>query len=92
MVQALRPDASLAPDETVPVIYRLNLREGDGFFRARQFAMRDKDIILLANADGTQLLKFLALLEGATSVGVNVRTLMLPNNVGGGSTTIVQQP
>ena len=92
VVKALRSDATLASDDTVPVIYRLNLRDGDGYFRARQFSMRDKDIILLANADGTQLLKFLSLLEGASSIGVNARTLLLPNNVGGGSTTIVTTP
>ena len=92
LVEAIRPDAAPAPGQAVPVIYRLNLRDGDGFFRARQFAMRDKDIILLANADGTQLLKFITLLEGVSSIGVNARTLMLPPMCGGGSTTIVTPP
>ena len=93
LVKTLRSDAALASDQTVPVIYRLNLRDGDGFFRARQFSMRDKDIILLANADGTQLLKFLTLLESASSIATNVRTLTLPSTTGGGgSTTIVTTP
>lgn len=89
LVKALRPDATLASDQTVPVIYRLNLRDGDGFFRARQFWMRDKDVVLLANADGTQLLKFLTLLESAAGVGTSVRTMMLPNTTGGGSSTSI---
>jgi polysaccharide export outer membrane protein len=92
LVKALRPEATLASDPTVPVIYRLNLRDGDGFFRARQFSMRDKDIILLANADGTQLLKFMNLLGSASSVATNVRTLTLPSTTGGGSTTTVVTP
>src|SRR6202035_4335168 len=49
-----------------PVVYRLNLRVGNGYFLAQSFPMRDKDVILLANADGAQLLKFFVLLRGAT--------------------------
>lgn len=71
------------------MIYRLNLRDGDGFFRAKQFSMRDKDIILLANADGTQLLKFINLLVGATGIATNGRTLFLPTTTSGGSTTTI---
>ena len=54
--------------------------------------MRDKDIILLANADGTQLLKFITLLEGVSSIATNARTLTLPANVGGGGTTTIVTP
>src|ERR1700730_11249334 len=50
----------------VPVVYRLNLRVGNGYFLAQSFPMRDKDVILLANADGAQLLKFFVLLRGPT--------------------------
>ena len=39
--------------------------------------MRDKDIILLANADGTQLLKFVTLLQGVTGSAANLRTITL---------------
>ena len=36
--------------EGVPVIYHLNLRDPKGFFMAKEFAMRDKDIIFVGNA------------------------------------------
>ena len=36
--------------EGVPVIYHLNLRDPKGFFMAKQFAMRDKDILFVGNA------------------------------------------
>ena len=57
-VNSLRREAAPTDADPTPVIYRLNLREGGGYFRARRFAMRDKDIILIANSDGAQLLKF----------------------------------
>lgn len=36
--------------EGVPVIYHLNLRDPKGFFMAKEFAMRDKDILFVGNA------------------------------------------
>lgn len=44
-----------------PVIYRLNLKSADGYFLAQKFQMRDRDLVFIANADGTQLQKFLNL-------------------------------
>jgi polysaccharide export outer membrane protein len=65
-VASLRPDLAGKLEARVPVVYRLNLRVGNGYFLAQSFPMRDKDVILLANADGAQLLKFFVLLRGAT--------------------------
>ena len=76
VVKALRPDAP-TDAETTPVIFRLNLREGGGYFRARRFPMYDKDIVLLANSDGAQLLKFVTLLQGITSGVSNVASTAL---------------
>ena len=56
------------PNGQVPVVYRVNLREANGYFMAQSFGMRDKDIILAANSDGAQLLKFFTLVRGATGV------------------------
>ena len=63
---SIRPDLAGKLEARVPVVYRLNLRVGNGYFLAQSFPMRDKDVILLANADGAQLLKFFVLLRGAT--------------------------
>jgi polysaccharide export outer membrane protein len=77
-VKTLRPDAAPPSDaDPAPVIYRLNLRDGDGYFHARRFAMRDKDIILVANSDGAQLLKFMSLLQGITGTVQNVASTAL---------------
>ena len=66
LVTAIHPDLPRMSEDRVPVVYRVNLRSSDGYFLAQQFAMRDKDVILVANSDGTQLLKFFALLRGVT--------------------------
>lgn len=52
----------------VPVIYKLNMREANGYFFAQNFRMRDKDVIYVANSDATQLLKFFMLVRGVTGI------------------------
>lgn len=37
-----------------PVVYRLNLKRAQGFFLAQRFAMRDKDVLYVANAAANQ--------------------------------------
>jgi polysaccharide export outer membrane protein len=45
-----------------PVIYRLDLTHADGFFLARNFAMRDHDIIYTTSAGSVGVNKFMRLL------------------------------
>ena len=70
----LEPHSATAARGKVPVIYRLNLREANGYFRAQNFHMRDKDIILVAEADATQMLKFFTLVSGVTGIVGNLRS------------------
>ena len=67
-LSALPPQSS-----TVPVIYRANLREPDGYFLAQGFPMRDKDVVYISNASAVELAKFLSLLQTASSIGANAR-------------------
>ena len=93
-IKALRPEAPTDANST-PVIYRLNLREGGGYFRAKRFAMRDKDIVLVANSDGAQLLKFVNFLQGIAgnvqSVASTVLTIKTINSATG-ATVITTAP
>jgi polysaccharide export outer membrane protein len=57
------PDAS-----SVPIMYRIDLKQADGYFFAQQVEMRDKDIVLIANAETTQIQKFLQLLRGVSGI------------------------
>lgn len=53
---------------TVPVMYRIDLKQAEGYFLAQQLAMRDKDIVVITNAEATQMQKFLTLLRGVTGL------------------------
>jgi polysaccharide export outer membrane protein len=59
----------------VPVIYRVNMREPNGFFVARQFPIHNKDILFVSNAPIAEFQKIASVLlpfvgVGATAVGV----------------------
>ncbi len=59
----------------IPTIFRVNFRDPSGFFAARQFPMRDNDIIYVDNAAEVEITKFLAMItsitDGASSVAVD---------------------
>ena len=68
-----RPGPSALPE--VPVIYRLNLRDPVGFFLARQFPVRSKDIVYVSNAPAMEIQKVMTIMmpflaAGATAVTV----------------------
>ena len=51
----------LARDGQVPVVYTINLKDPASFFIAQNFPMRNKDVLYVANAQATELQKFLNL-------------------------------
>lgn len=53
-----------------PVIYRLDLLKPQSYFAAQRFLMREKDVLLIANARSNQLGKFVQLLNGLTAPAV----------------------
>ncbi len=61
------------PSEYVPILYHLNLREAQGYFTAQAVQMRDKDVVLIANADGVQLQKLLAIVRGFTGIAYDLK-------------------
>lgn len=72
-----RPDPSALPE--VPVIYRLTLRDPVGFFLARRFPVRNKDIVYVSNAPSMEIQKAMTILlpflgAGATAVTVGAVT------------------
>lgn len=69
-----RPHASAVT--RVPVIYRVDMGDPNGFFLARRFPIHNKDIVFVANAATTQVQKVIAILlpflgAGAATVGVS---------------------
>lgn len=67
VVRALgEPQLRTGPDDTSPVVFRLDLRNAKSYFLAERFPMHDKDIIYVANADLNELQKFFTLLNTLT--------------------------
>jgi len=53
-----------------PVVYHLNLRQVDGYFLADSFAMKNNDLIYVANAPLTQVQKFFTTIGLITAPGL----------------------
>jgi polysaccharide export outer membrane protein len=50
-----------------PIVYRLDMSKATGYFFAQSFAMQDRDVVYVSNADKIQLQKFLAMIRDLTS-------------------------
>ncbi len=57
----------------VPVLYQVNMRDAEGFFLAQAFQIRDKDVVLITNAEGTQLRKMLSVVRGFTGIAYDLK-------------------
>ena len=56
------------PNRVYPTVYRVDWRTATGILHARRISLRDKDVVMIANADGAQLLKLFAILKGVTGI------------------------
>jgi polysaccharide export outer membrane protein len=71
VVEALgRKPVETTSDGRAPVVYRLNLRDAKAYFSAQRFPVEDKDVLYVANADMTELEKFLGLVNTLTGPAV----------------------
>lgn len=68
-----------APDtpgsEPVPVIYRLNMLQPESYFVSQRFAMRDGDVIYIANARSNQATKLVQIINQLFSPFYGIREL-----------------
>jgi polysaccharide export outer membrane protein len=56
----------------VPFLYRIDFRQAGGYFFAQDIEMRDKDVLLVTNADTTQLQKALTVVRGFTGIAFDL--------------------
>lgn len=88
-------DCSKFQGPIIPIIYNLDLRDPSGYFLARDFEMRNKDVIYTSNAasvETTKFLTFLRLIMATANDPIIYATngLILRNTIQGtGSTTVV---
>ncbi|MBD1546671.1 polysaccharide export protein [Labrenzia aggregata] len=77
LVRELRPEIAnkLGNESSVPVVYRLSLLDAKGFFLARFFEMRDKDILYVANHPTAEFGKFLQIIAPLISNVSSVQSI-----------------
>ena len=63
VAQRLGVDCSKFQGPIIPIIYNLNLRDPAGYFVAKAFEIRNKDVIYISNATSVQVTKFLLYLR-----------------------------
>ena len=61
------------PDGKVPVIYRLNLKDPNGFFVAQSFPIRDHDVVYVSNAPLADITKFVNLVTSLSYSIVGIK-------------------
>lgn len=60
--------------DTVPVVFRANMRDPSALFAVQKFKMADKDIIYISNSDSVELLKFLDISNSITSSAAGIKS------------------
>ena len=60
-------DASRFAGDTVPVIFRANLKDPSALFAIQKFPMQDKDTIYVSNSASVEITKFLNLVNSVTT-------------------------
>jgi len=71
-----------ANSEGVPVIYHFNLRDPKGFFVAKEFAMRDKDVLYVGDAGS------LGFQKAMNVIGALTAPVMTSASAAGGAATL----
>jgi polysaccharide export outer membrane protein len=66
---------SVAGREPIPTIYRLNMMKPQAYFMAQKFAMRDKDIVYVSNANINRISKFVGIITQLASPVIVGRAL-----------------
>ena len=56
----------------VPLLYRVDLRKAGGYFLSQDIAIRDKDVILITNAEGAQITKAVTAIRGFTGIAYDL--------------------
>jgi len=67
LVHELRPDLPDRGTPSVPVVYRLNMKDANSYFLARSISMRNKDILYVANAPMAEIQKVFQAIGTLTS-------------------------
>ena len=64
---------SNSPPKFVPILYHIDMRNAEGYFLSQAIQMRDKDVVLITNAEATQLQKLLQVIRGFTGIAYDLK-------------------
>lgn len=67
-VRQMKPDYDGRYGAKVPVVYRVNLRDPRAYFYAKNFTIRDRDVLYVANSQATEFQKFLQIIGSVRAV------------------------
>ena len=56
----------------VPILYRVDFRKAGGYFQAQDINMQDKDVVLVTNAESTQIQKLVNGIRGFTGIAYDL--------------------
>jgi polysaccharide export outer membrane protein len=74
VVRRLLPKSRLLNgNHPVPVVYRLSFKTARGYFWARGFEVRNKDIVYVANAPTVEFLKFVSVIRAVASTARSIQ-------------------
>jgi polysaccharide export outer membrane protein len=79
-VQKLGVDTARFVTESIPTIYRINLRDPGGLLLASSFQMRTKDVMYVANSKVTDYYKLLLLINNTAATVSNTATTVTTVN------------
>jgi len=65
-------DVGQTASDFVPILYQIGLEGANGYFYAQAIQMRDKDVILITNAEATQLQKSLTIMRGFSGLAGDI--------------------
>jgi polysaccharide export outer membrane protein len=63
---------TVAERNFVPILYRVDFRKAGGYFLAQDINIHDKDVVLVTNAEATQLQKILTTVRGFTGIAYDL--------------------
>src|SRR5262249_7194624 len=96
VAQRLGVDCSKFEGPIIPIIYNVNLRDPAGYFLAKAFEIRNKDVLYVSNATSVQVTKFLIYLRtimatanDPISYAINFYALKAAINGTGGAVTTI---
>lgn len=72
-----------AATASAPVVYHIDLRRAEGYFQSQALQIRDKDLVVVADADSVQLAQIMEIVRQFTGVAYDLRASVRSTGVGG---------